>query len=117
MALIIPWTLVGILTLLLIFMVWLFTIRNRNAILNEVKMRNRFALIMAAYEEVAYYLEAMKLSKMFDDMMLEHEPMIKTLYEHFDQLADVMWTVFEDEDQIRGDLISEDEEEEDAEKV
>lgn len=84
----------------------IYSIRQKASSIKEIRMRNRFVLIMTAYEQVAEYLEAMKNSKIFDEMMLEHEPMIKILYEQVDKLADIMWTAFDGENTLKHDLIS-----------
>jgi len=91
------WSVSIILSILLYYLVVNFRKTIKQCIIDQVRMRNRFVLIMGVYEQIASFLDGLKNSKMFTDSMLEHEPTIKSIYEQFDLLADTMWSVFDEE--------------------
>lgn len=115
---IIGWTISFILSIILYWLISNFRSAIKQANIDQIRMRNRFVLIMNVYEQLAEYLEGLKQSKLFSEAMLENEPAIKSVYDQFDLLSDTMWTVFNEEKKFRNvDLmISYDNEEEEIDE-
>lgn len=110
---ILGWTISIILSILLYWLVKNFRYAIKQANIDQIRMRNRFVLIMNVYENLAGYLDGLKQSKLFSDSMLEHEPAIKNVYDQFDMLADTMWTVFNEEKKfLNTDLVTKQQEDE-----
>jgi hypothetical protein len=92
-----------------------FRKREQSAKIREIRLRNRFVMIMRVYEQVAEFLLGLKKTRVFDDMMLEHEPVIKMIYERVEELGDAMLAVFDSEKKFEYiDLASNDEETEES---